>query len=132
MKHKVKYIFLGVIIVVISISACGERPGKMIVNLHDNWKFKESGKDSLHVAEVPGTVHTDLLRAGLIEDPFYRDNEAKLQWIGKTDWEYQMQFIVQPELLNYENVKLVFKGLDTYASVFLNDSLILETDNMFH
>jgi beta-mannosidase len=104
----------------------------MIVNLHDNWKFKESGKDSLHAAEVPGTVHTDLLCAGLIEDPFYRDNEAKLQWIGKTAWEYQAQFIVHAELLNHENIELVFKGLDTYAAVFLNDALILQTDNMFH
>ncbi|MGH7598175.1 MAG: beta-mannosidase [bacterium] len=131
MKHNVSSRLLGFIIIVISISACEERPGKMIVKLHDNWKFKESGKDSLHAAGVPGTVHTDLLRAGLIEDPFYRDNEAKLQWIGKTAWEYQTQFIVQPELLNYENVELVFKGLDTYTAVFLNDALVLETDNMF-
>jgi beta-mannosidase len=131
MKHKARRRFPGFIIIVISISACGERPGKMIVKLHDNWKFRESGKDSLHAAEVPGTVHTDLLRAGLIADPFYRDNEAGLEWIGKTVWEYQTQFMIQPELLSHENVELVFKGLDTYASVFLNDSLILETDNMF-
>lgn len=103
----------------------------MFVNLHNNWTFKEPGRDELYPAEAPGTVHTDLLRAGVIDDPFYRDNEAKLQWIGKTDWEYQTQFVVWAELLKYENIELVFKGLDTYATVFLNDSFILEADNMF-
>ena len=103
----------------------------MILFLHDNWTFKESGKDRLYPAEVPGTVHTDLLLAGLIEDPFYRDNETRLQWIGKTDWQYQTRFVVRTEALKHENIDLVFKGLDTYAAVFLNDSLILEADNMF-
>lgn len=79
----------------------------------------------------PGEAHTDLLRAGLIDDPFYRDNESKLQWIGKTDWEYECRFSVPAEILQRENIDLVFDGLDTYASVFLNDTLIIEADNMF-
>ena len=34
-------------------------------------------------AEVPGVVHLDLLNNNVIEDPFYRMNESKVQWIGK-------------------------------------------------
>src|SRR5207244_12280997 len=58
------------------------------------WQFREAGKDTWYPASVPGCVHTDLLNNKLIDDPFYRDNEKKLQWIGKTDWEYRTTFNV--------------------------------------
>src|SRR5215470_16421695 len=60
--------------------------------LDTGWKFREAGKSEWHNATVPGCVHTDLLQNKLIEDPFYRDNEPKLQWIGKVDWEYESVF----------------------------------------
>jgi len=84
-----------------------------------------------HNATVPGCVHTDLLANKLIDDPFYRDNEKKQQWIGKTDWEYKTTFRVTPQTLARENVELVFEGLDTYANVFLNEQEVLKADNMF-
>ena len=99
--------------------------------LSKGWQFHEVGKDGWHPAIVPGVVHTDLLNNKLIDDPFYRDNEQKLQWIGKTDWEYQTTFNVTPEILARENVDLVFEGLDTYANVFLNNESLLNADNMF-
>ena len=99
--------------------------------LHTGWQFREVGKDDWHPATVPGCVHTDLLNNKLIDDPFYRDNEQKLQWIGKTDWEYQTTFNVTPEILARDNIDLVFEGLDTYANVFLNDASLLNADNMF-
>ena len=80
---------------------------------------------------MPGCVHTDLLNNKLIEDPFYRDNERRLQWIGKTDWEYQTTFNVTPEILARNNIELVFEGLDTYANVSLNGEALLNADNMF-
>src|SRR6266550_3927827 len=95
------------------------------------WQFREAGKDQWSPASVPGCVHTDLLNNKLIDDPFYRDNEKKLQWIGKTDWEYQTTFNVAPEILARDNIDLVFEGLDTYANVFLNDKSLLNADNMF-
>ena len=99
--------------------------------LDTGWQFREVGKDTWHPATVPGCVHTDLLNDKLIDDPFYRDNEQKLQWIGKTDWEYQTTFNVTPEILRRAHIDLVFEGLDTYANVFLNDESLLNTDNMF-
>ena len=79
----------------------------------------------------PGCVHTDLLKNNLIEDPFYRTNEKKLQWIDKVDWEYQTTFSIDQEFLESQNIALLFKGLDTYADVFLNEQKILSADNMF-
>lgn len=99
--------------------------------LHTGWKFRQAGKTDWYPAEVPGCVHTDLLRNKLIEDPFFRDNEQKLQWIGKTDWEYQTSFNAGPEILKLQHVELVFAGLDTYAQVFLNESPLFEANNMF-
>src|SRR4029078_729019 len=78
-----------------------------------------------------GCVHTDMLNNKLIGDPFYRDTEQKLQWIGKTDWEYQTTFKVGPDLLKRDQIELVFEGLDTYADVFMNDVSLLAAENMF-
>src|SRR5882672_3537760 len=106
-------------------------PAKIKAPLLTGWQFREAGKDKWYPASVPGCVHTDLLNSKLIEDPFYRDNENKLQWIGRTDWEYQTLFNVTAEMLERTNLELVFEGLDTYANVFLNDEPLISTDNMF-
>ncbi|MFL6258049.1 MAG: glycosyl hydrolase 2 galactose-binding domain-containing protein [Pyrinomonadaceae bacterium] len=104
---------------------------KTTVTLNSGWTFRQTGKGEWRKASVPGSVHTDLLANRLIEDPFYRDNEPKLQWIGKTDWEYRTTFDVPTALLTRRNLELVFEGLDTYATVYLNDRVVLEADNMF-
>ncbi len=50
-------------------------------------------------ATVPGDVHLDLLANKKIPDPFYRDNESRLQWIENESWEYRLNFDVTPALL---------------------------------
>jgi beta-mannosidase len=104
---------------------------KIKMPVQTGWQFREWGKDTWYSATVPGCVHTDLLNNKVIDDPFYRDNEKKQQWIGKTDWEYQTTFNVAPEILARDNIDLVFEGLDTYANVLLNDQALLNADNMF-
>ena len=39
-------------------------------------------------AEVPGCVHTDLMAAGVIPDPYLDGNEAALRWMYDIDWRY--------------------------------------------
>jgi beta-mannosidase len=95
------------------------------------WAFKKTIDNKWLKATVPGTVHTDLFANKIIPDPFYADNEKQLQWIEKNDWEYQCSFNISKQEFAQEHIELQFKGLDTYASVFLNDSLLLKTDNMF-
>ncbi len=79
-------------------------------------------------ATVPGTVHTDLLAAGLINDPYLDDNEALLAWIGQCDWRYSLEFEWNTD--GQERADLVFAGLDTVAEVTLNGTLILSMRNM--
>ena len=57
-------------------------------------------------ARVPGCVHTDLMRAGLIPDPRFGTNELDLLWIGETDWEYRTTFDLSPEQLAHERLDL--------------------------
>ncbi len=64
------------------------------IDLNKNWQFKNQKESKWYPATVPGTVHTDLLANKLIPDPYYRDNESKLQWIDKEDWEYKTIFNV--------------------------------------
>src|SRR6266478_1750072 len=104
---------------------------RVSIAVDSGWRFREAGKDKWYPASVPGCVHTDLLDNKLIDDPFYRDNEQKLQWIGKTDWEYQTSFNLTTEIFARKNLELVFAGLDTYADIFLNNEPLLSTDNMF-
>ncbi|MFV5686407.1 beta-mannosidase [Flavobacterium sp. GB2R13] len=99
--------------------------------LKNGWQFRQEKTVKWNAATVPGEVHTDLLNNKLIPDPFYRDNEKKLQWIEKKKWEYKTSFQVNSATLNKKNAELVFDGLDTYATVYLNKQLILKADNMF-
>lgn len=105
--------------------------GLLKIPLNTGWKFRERNKDVWYPATVPGSVHTDLLTNKVIGDPFYRDNEQKQQWIGKTDWEYLTSFTVNQKTLDHKILELVFEGLDTYADVYLNEKLLIKTDNMF-
>jgi len=101
------------------------------VTISSGWQFHQQDEASWHPAKVPGEVHTDLLNNKLIPDPYYRDNEKKVQWIEKVDWEYKTSFSAGSDLFNKKHVDLVFDGLDTYADVYLNGKLILVADNMF-
>ncbi|MFC7625990.1 glycoside hydrolase family 2 protein [Microlunatus sp. GCM10028923] len=103
-------------------------------DLHDGWSVRAAshhapikiiGRDI--PATVPGCVHTDLLTAGLIPDPFVDDNEALLKWIGLTDWEYRTSFEWTPN--GHARHDLVCHGLDTVATVRLNGRIVLESAN---
>src|SRR5580700_5680348 len=105
--------------------------------LEAKWEFRaasDTDREQMkewHPAEVPGVVQTDLLRDGLIPDPFYQDNDTRLQWIGLTDWEYRTTFQADAATLAHDHVDLVFEGLDTYADVYVNEQAVLHSDNMF-
>src|ERR1700759_5172426 len=99
------------------------------------WEFRATGGPpggyEWMPAVVPGGVHTDLLRAKKIADPFYGTNEKDQQWIERTSWEYRSSFAADDALLAHERVELYFRGLDTFAEVFVNGRSVLHADNMF-
>src|SRR5512132_612359 len=72
-------------------------------------------------AEVPGCVHTDLMAAGVIPDPYLDGNEAALRWMYEVDWRYAT--VLDPGMVPLEpcgiveRVDLVFEGIDTIGTV---------------
>jgi len=127
------YLILSLIIISFNLSCYKNPDSERVIfeRLQSQWKFKNKKSDKWYSAKVPGTVHTDLYNNSLIPDPFYGINENKLQWIENENWEYQTKFDLPDKIFNKKHIELVFKGLDTYAEVRLNDSLILSADNMF-
>jgi len=105
--------------------------GLMKQEISSGWSLKQVRGNNWYPATVPGVVQLDLMNNGIIEDPFFRLNERGIQWVDKEDWEYKTNLDVSAEIFAKENIELDFKGLDTYADVFLNDSCILKTNNMF-
>jgi len=101
------------------------------------WSLKEAsqeGRPAYSVlpsmpAQVPGHVHLDLMRAGVIADPFERMNERGVEWIDETGWVYETTFHVDAILPG--RTYLVFDGVDTVAGISLNGETIAHFDNMF-
>ena len=98
--------------------------------LHSNWEFQQKDTKKWYKATVPGCIHTDLMDNGIIKDPYYRLNESKVQWVDKEDWVYKNTFHINSNDYQKQHHEIQFEGLDTYASVYLNDSLILQSNNM--
>jgi beta-mannosidase len=115
------------------MSACKQETTPLVrtIPLTEEWVFYDHQSGNWHPAQVPGAIHTDLHRNGLIDDPFFGCNEQDLQWIGRNDWVYKTAFQLKEEDFGAENISLVFEGLDTYADVYLNNQKVLEAKNMF-
>jgi len=118
---------------------------RKIQTLHSNWEFRlykenvpnlipKSLRKELNnwqPASVPGTIHTDLFRTGLIPDPFYSENETSLRWIAEMDWVYRTNFSLMKNFDDEKEIILEFKGLDTISEIRLNNKLLGSSTNMF-
>lgn len=81
-------------------------------------------------AKVPGSIYDDLLRAGLIEDPYFEMNSLKCEWVSNRWWTYQTSFTLGEELRG-KRIRLFFGGIDYKARIFVNDRFICEHEGMY-
>ncbi len=102
-----------------------------ILPLTGKWQFQKAGTEEWLPANIPGSVHADLIASGRIPDPFVADNEKRVQWVAESDWVYRTSFACTDELVSEQKVNLVCDGLDTLATVALNGHELGRTDNMF-
>lgn len=140
--------FLGFMIcIALMISGCKENKNQVKSSecrylnsnwgcINNNWQFKYHGK--WYPATIPGNIHDDLLKNKLIPNPYYGTNEDSVQWVADSTWTYRLLFDKDcVGKTNFENHKLVFEGLDTYAEVYVNGIKLKNnddktlTDNMF-
>lgn len=126
-KHS--FLFLLLISLCFSCETSYHTPKTSVIDA--NWTFKSLADNTWRVASVPGDVYSDLLTHNLIANPFIAENELNVQWVAENDWEYKTKFKVDDSTFQKKHIELNFDGLDTFASVFLNDSLILQTNNAF-
>ncbi|RPH31183.1 MAG: glycoside hydrolase family 2 protein [Bacteroidales bacterium] len=103
-----------------------------VMLLTSGWKFRKANSTEKWLpASIPGNIYSDLLANKLILDPYIGCNSMNLKWVDECDWEYQTVFTINTDMFLRSETELEFKGLDTYAKVYLNDSLVLTADNMF-
>ncbi|KAF7666144.1 hypothetical protein LDENG_00116800 [Lucifuga dentata] len=98
-------------------------------NLNGKWRLLNSNGSLSLPAEVPGCVHSALIQQGYIQDPYFRFNDVSYRWIALENWTYTTTFTVYAPLR--KKVLLVFDGVDTVATVWLNGIVVGKTDNMF-
>ena len=101
----------------------------LMKNMTTDWTMHQVGENSWFPASVPGTVYTDLLENGQMEDPFWKDNENKALALMEKDYEYETVFQCD-ELRKSKKVWLRFEGLDTIADVYVNEKHVGNAENM--
>jgi len=82
--------------------------------------------------QIPGDLHSALLSAGLIPDPYYGDQELAVQFLNQEEFILERIIEIGPEQLRQGSPYLYFESIDTVATVLLNNKVLAETSNMFH
>ena len=102
------------------------------LDLAGTWKLvkADDAKVSCPIA-VPGGVHTALLKAGLMKDAFWGQNEKGMQWVGKSDWNISREFEVSKDFLAKEEIVLRLEDCDCFCTVFVNGQKVGETTDRF-
>ena len=88
---------------------------------HVRERVIEAAADLTHTfpAQVPGSIHLDLIRAGLLAEPTVGLNHLAARWVEETIWHYRRTFDA-PALAPGERAWLIFERLDLAAVIYLN------------
>ncbi|XP_076002860.1 beta-mannosidase [Genypterus blacodes] len=105
--------------------------GQQTLSLNGKWRLSNSNGSLSLPALVPGCVHSALQQQGYIQDPYFRFNDVSYRWIALDNWTYTTTFTVSTQIRSKKKVHLVFDGVDTVASAWLNGVIVGKTDNMF-
>lgn len=87
------------------------------LSLNGKWQIKSEAEKDWVEAKVPGSVYENLMNAGLIEDPFYRDNEGPSKAVSERDYTYRRTFALDKDFLNSDRIYLECEGIDTIAEI---------------
>ncbi|MBU2559147.1 MAG: glycoside hydrolase family 2 protein [Bacteroidetes bacterium] len=131
LNFKSLVVFSGLILFsVLLLISCRQPAIEQVQTLDDLWSISS---DSIEIEQVkiPAEVHLALFDAGYIADPFGAGVEKDLQWVARQQWVWESSFVPDKQVLNNSQIELVFSGIDTYATVFLNEELLFVADNMF-
>ncbi len=110
----------------------------MKISLGGVWTLTDINEpEKLNIsAKVPGSLYSAMLDAGLMADPYYRENEFISTDISDRDVCFERSFDVPEEMQGSDRQQgadrllLDFKGIDTVAEVVLNGTVLGNTANM--
>ena len=117
----------------VAMVACAPKTEQNVVIqlLNQGWTLNGDTLDINMQVDVPSVVQQSLYENGLIPHPYLGTVENDLLWISDHTWDYSLHFDADRDLLNKENIELVFDGIDTYADVVLNGEKLFFADNQF-
>ena len=94
--------------------------------LDGKWRMTGNGYDV--EGKIPGSVYSFLyLDNKLLPDPHYRDNEKLYIALAEHEYTFERSFEHTP---TEHKTSLVFEGLDTLCTVYLNEKKVADTANM--
>jgi beta-mannosidase len=96
-----------------------------------DWEFFHPLEKKWISAGTFGSVQEVLISKGELPNPFEGLNEKKFDWIEDYIWEYRSKFFIDSTTFKSKFLELEFPLVDTYAKIYLNDSLLIETSNSF-
>lgn len=98
-------------------------------NLNGQWNMTRTSTGEQYNVKVPSDNYTQLLELGVIPDPYYKDNEKLVEWVGREDWSYEKTFTLTDTDLNNRKILLVCKALDTICEIYVNSRLAGKGEN---
>ncbi len=98
-------------------------------SLNGNWNMTRVTTGDTYCVSVPSDNFTELLKLGVIPDPYYKDNEKLVEWVGREDWTFERTFTLNDGDLNNRKILLVAKALDTLCEIYVNDMFVGKGEN---
>src|SRR5262245_47039032 len=95
------------------------------IDLGGVWSLVSEGQPAGLTITSPGDVHSALQGQGIIPDPYFGANEAKVQWVAHQDWRLARTFALAPDDLD-GRWYLDLDYVDTVATVRVNGEMVLE------
>ncbi|ODT79721.1 MAG: hypothetical protein ABS76_19300 [Pelagibacterium sp. SCN 64-44] len=100
------------------------------IELGGGFSLSAPARDLTLPITLPGDVHTALLEAGRIPDPYFGENEKQVMWVNETAWVMERRFSATPaDIEGY--LTLTLSEVDCIATISLNGEVVARTDNTF-
>ena len=100
------------------------------IDLNGIWDLNSPGWDKPIKAHVPGSVLAEMLENGMAQEPYWRTNEYQVRELFREDYSYKRSFTVPEEVLEADELCLVFEGIDTIGDIYLNGELLGKVKDM--
>ena len=125
--------YLPILLLLFAFIGCQKVEKQNVIeqSLDQGWTLTGDTLSINMQVDVPSVVQQSLYENGLIPHPYLGTVENDLLWISDHPWDYSLHFDADKELIEKENVELVFEGIDTYANVRLNGQDLFFADNQF-